>query len=514
MKRLASWTLAFALLGCSGGGDATSAEGTTGPTGSRSVTQGGAQDIAYFRSIVSRGEVPRPDTIEPVGFFAEHAVDLPSADCGDTVCMHAMLGVAPGVDRESNWTMGFVALNSPVDPRELARPATHVVLVIEDTERTALVATSASTVLRAFTTELLAGDRVSIVRVGSRAEVLADGVSPSDPAVAAAAARFSASSSSAALYDGLALASELVLDLEGFEGAHRVVLMTSGIADAGVTDSMRIVALGEALARTGVGTSVIGMGASYRPELAMQLSEGGGGSYYFAEDAADLEQIVTLEGRTSLFPLATDFELIVEPAPGYRVGRVYGARRAWSEQIAAHLASPVLMVGNRTGASDVEEGRRGGGGGLFVELIADPELGATIGANAPAFTARATWIDAVTREPISQEIVVENGLAPGENPTGMFPHFSDPARGKAFMMLNMYLSLRTTTELFHGGNCPEALGIVPALDATYVAWQDEYADPDIDADWELLLALDANVRSQCGPVEPQAPSAPMGCFYD
>ncbi len=505
--------MALALFGCSSG-DSTSSLGPEGPTGSRSVTQGGAQDIAYFRSIVGRGEVPRPDTIEPVGFFAEHAVDLPPADCGDSVCMHAMLGVAPTIDRSSNWTMGFVALNSPVDPRELARPDTHVVLVIEDTARTTLVASSAANVLRAFTAELLAGDRLSIVRVGSRVDVLANGVGPSDPAIAEAAGRFTGLDPSAALYDGLARASELVADLEGFEGAHRVVLMTSGVADAGVTDSMRIVALGEALARTGVGTSVIGMGESYRPELAMQLSEGGGGSYYFAEDAADLEQIVHLEGRTSLFPLATDFELVVEPAPGYRVGRVYGARRAWSEQIAAHLASPVLMVGNRMGADDVDEGRRGGGGGLFIELIADAELGRSIGPNAPAFTARASWTDAVTGTPISQEIVVENGLAPGENPSGMFPHFSDPLRGKAFMMLNMYLALRTSTELFYGGDCAEALGMAPALQATYEAWQGEYADPDIDADWALLQALDTNLRGQCGAVEPQAPSAPMGCFYD
>lgn len=512
MKKLVSLAVSLALLGCSSGDSAATVP--EGPTGSRGVTQGGAQDIAYFRSIVDRGDVPRPDTIEPVGFFAEHAVDLPPADCGESVCMHAMLGVAPSVDHESNWTMAFVALNSPVDPRELARPDTHVVLVIEDTARTALVSSSASTILRTFTTELLADDRVSIVRVGARADVLAHGIAPSDPAIADIAWQLSGSQPSAALYDGLATASQLITDLEGFEGAHRVILMTSGIADAGVTDSMRIVALGEALARTGVGTSVIGMGESYRPELAMQISEGGGGTHYFAEDAADLDQIVRLEGRTSLFPLATDFELVVEPAPGYRVGRVFGARRAWAEQIAAHLTSPVLMVGNRMGAADVDEGRRGGGGGLFIELIADPVLGADIGANAPAFTARATWIDAASGTPVSQEIVVENGLAPGENPGGMFPHFSDPARGKAFMMLNMYLSLRTTTELFHEGDCAEALGIVPALTGTYEAWQGEYADPDVDADWELLVSLNANVRSQCGAVVPQAPTAPMGCFYD
>jgi len=482
--------------------------------GSRSVTQGGAQDIGHFRSIVESGAVPRPSTIEPVGFFAEHAIDLPEADCGERVCMHANLAVAPGIDRESNWTMAFVALNTPVDPRELDRPDTHIVLAIEDTVRTARVREYAEQAFRAFANELLPADRISVIRVGERAEVLASAVRPTDPALATASRSFTGLDSRAALYDGLARASALIEDMSTFEGAHRVVLLTSGRADAGVTDQMRVVQLGDALAAAGVGVSVIGAGQDYRPELAMQISEGGGGSYYFAEDASDLEEIFTLEGRTSLFPLATNFGLVIEPAPGYRVGRVYGARRAWSEQAAAYLTSPVLMVGNRTGAEDVDEGRRGGGGGLFVELIVDPEIAADIGPDALAFTARAEWTDAESGEPVIQQISINNALAPGANPGGMFPHFADPLRGKAFMMLNMYLSLRTTVELFHGGDCAQALGIPPAMLPTYEGWQAEYDDPDVDADWALLTQLSSNVRSQCSDITPVAPVAPMSCFHD
>ncbi len=512
MRRFASLACALALAGCSAG--TTDAIG--GPSGSRGVTQGGAQDIAYFRSIVARGEVPRPDTLEPVGFFAEHQVDLPPADCGDSVCVHAMLAVAPSIDHVNNWTMAFVAMNTPIDPATLERPPTHVVLVVEHTARTALATSNASTMIGALSSQLTADDLVSVLSVDASVSALASAVSPDAPELVDAANTLASPGpeTGAALYDGLARASDLIAGLEGFEGAHRVVLVTSGIADAGITDQMRIVALGEALAQNRIGLSVVGVGDGYRPELAMQLSEAGGGSYYFIDQASAIEEIFRLEGSTSLFPLATGFELVVEAAPGYRVGRVYGARRAWAEQIAAHMTSPVLMLGNRTGANDTTEGRRGGGGGLFVELIADASTAGSIGADAPAFTARATWTDAASGEPVTQEIVVNNALRPGENPGGMFPSFSDPARGKAFMMLNMYLSLRATTELFQAGNCAEARGMVPAMQATYDAWQAEYADPDIDADWSLLMDLEDNVAAQCGAVEPRAPSVPMGCFYD
>ncbi len=508
-----SVALCAALAGCSESGAST--DGLPGPMGSRSVTQGGAQDIGFFRSIVDSGGVPRPSTIDPVGFFAEHAVDLPPADCGDSVCVHGNLAVAPGIDQESNWTMAFLAMNTPVDARDLARPDTHVVIVVEDTTRTQLFASRATEILRIFANELLPGDRISVVRVGERAEVVAQALAPADPALAEVPARLNGSATQAALYDGLARASLVIEDVgETFAGSHRVVLVTSGIADAGVTDAMRIVGLGDALASRGVGVGVVGLGEGYRPEIAQQISEGGGGAYYFAETATDLVEIFTLEGRTSLFPLATDFELTIEAAPGYRVGRVYGARRAWAEQSAAYLTSPVLMVGNRTGADDTSDGRRGGGGGLFVELIVDAELAAGIPAGAPAYTATARYVDAQTGEVVTQTFEVTNALAPGDNPSGMFPHFADPLRGKAFMMLNMYLSLRTTTELYHGGNCAQALGIVPAMELTYEGWQGEYDDPDIEADWALLTRLSDNVRGVCSGIAPQAPVAPMSCFYD
>ena len=107
------------LIGC--GSDEASGEGSP-PVGSRSVTQGGAQDIARFRSVVESGEVPAPDVLDPIGFFAEHALDQPPADCGRAVCAHPNLAVAPRFNG-GNWTMAYVTLNSPIDPRDShARP--------------------------------------------------------------------------------------------------------------------------------------------------------------------------------------------------------------------------------------------------------------------------------------------------------------------------------------------------------------------------------------------------------
>ena len=93
--KLLSVSLCALAFGCSTGDAGTDAT----PGGSVNVAQGGAQDFAQFRALVEAGKVPTPDTLDPVGFFAEHALDMPKADCGKDVCVHPFLAVAPRFDQ-------------------------------------------------------------------------------------------------------------------------------------------------------------------------------------------------------------------------------------------------------------------------------------------------------------------------------------------------------------------------------------------------------------------------------
>ena len=495
VSRLLRLTSLLALLaGCSSAG-APASERVT-PDSSRAVTQGGAADIAQFRAIVDEGRVPAPDVLDPVGFFAEHAVDLPPADCGQDVCVHQSLAVAPRFDG-THWTMAYVAMNTPVDPASVSRRDTHLVLVVE---RTARIDLASSAALREMLIALRPTDRVTVLGYDATVDVLADRVQSTDPALASLP--LNGAADQAALYDALGRAAALLGDDE--ELAGRVILLTSGLANAGLNDADRIENLAGALGQSGVPVSVIGAGRDYEASLPARIAEAGGGSLYFAQNGDDLRDVLAIEAQTALTPLATDFELRLEPAPGYRIGRVFGARRAVLEPGAATLASPVLMIGNRSGSDDVEQGRRGGGGGFFIELLV--EDGADVGRGAPAFTVRASWTAASSGERQSHEATVDNALAPGEVPSGMWPSFSDPTRGKPFMMINLYFALTLSVELFHTGDCAGALGVEPMLEPAYDGWQAEYSDPDIDADWTLLRAIHTNMQSQCSAVEPVPPS--------
>jgi len=498
--------LAGLATGCSLSGDAALGEGSPTGTGSVGVGQGGAQDIGELRAIVSEGQVPAPDTLEPLGFFAEHALDLPPADCGERVCVQPSLAVAPRFDG-SNWTMAFVALNSAVDPASEPRPDAHIVIAIEATDRTQAELAMLSSAVRELVIPLRAADRVSVIEIGDRAEVHGASLLPTDPALGAAIAEVATSitSTRAATYDGLALAART---LDGWTGARRVVLLTSGRADAGVTDESRVLALADALGRDGVSLSVVGLGDSYEARLPSAIGDLGTGTYSFAESPAALVEILRIEGRTALVPLARDFQMQLTASPGYRIGRVYGARTVIADATTATLRSPMLVLGQREGSSDVEHGRRGGGGGIFVELIADPSLG--IAAGAPAFLVDATFVDPSTGVLRTLQREVVNALAPGQNPDDMWPSFSDPERGKPFMMLNMYLALRGVLDFYDAGDCSRAIGVVDMMQLSVDGWQGRFDDPDIDADNHLLLDVRANVASQCESSEPVAPVQPRG----
>lgn len=496
--------------------DAGTTEGR--PNRSLNVGQGGAQDIGYFRSIVAAGGVPRPETLDPVGFFAEHAVDLPEASCGEVVCVHTSLAIAPRFDG-SNWTMAFLGLNTAVDPAALPRPPVHLVLAIDTSAATASIRTDLVESVRGMLATMRPEDRVSLVRVGAVADRVLGPVAPGDRTLGTALTNLaSASDTGVALYDGLAVAGQAALERASPDTLSHITLVSSGAASRGITSHERIVALAEQLADEGVSISLVGGGEAFDDRIPLAIGEIGSGAYYFAADAEDLGRVLDLEGRTRLVPIARDLVVRVVPAPGYRVGRVYGARRMTATDEEARLETPVLLVGQRDGAMDVEDGRRGGGGGLFVELVADAESG--IAEEMPAFSVEASYVDALSGEAVTVTDTRTNPLRPGVNPPTMMAELTDPvpSRAKAFMMLNMFLALRASTELFDVEDCERSLGVIDMMSRSVELWQGtEFADPDIAADWELMLDLRDNVRTQCeaifGPVTPVEPRGfPGGCM--
>lgn len=88
---------------------------------------------------------------------------------------------------------------------------------------------------------------------------------------------------------------EGVTQLTGTTGQRRVLLLTDGQANQGITDSDRLVAMTGQAYGTGVATTTIGFGADFNEELLTAMSDAGGAGAHFAESTEDVPAIFDAE---------------------------------------------------------------------------------------------------------------------------------------------------------------------------------------------------------------------------
>jgi Ca-activated chloride channel family protein len=99
-------------------------------------------------------------------------------------------------------------------------------------------------------------------------------------------------------------------------GINRVVLITDGQANVGLTNVDEIVSQAMGLFQRGVSTSTIGIGADFNESLLMPMAESAGGNAWHVVEADDMQRIfqTELEGLISQFGHTVSLGLI--PADG------------------------------------------------------------------------------------------------------------------------------------------------------------------------------------------------------
>jgi Ca-activated chloride channel family protein len=109
--------------------------------------------------------------------------------------------------------------------------------------------------------------------------------------------------------------SERMLD----QGINRVVLITDGLANVGVTSTDEIVTQSMGLYQRGVSTSTIGIGADFNEDLLMPMAQSGGGNAWHVVEPDDMRHIfqTELEGLIAQFAHTVSLSLI--PADGVRI---------------------------------------------------------------------------------------------------------------------------------------------------------------------------------------------------
>ncbi|MEQ1571202.1 MAG: VWA domain-containing protein [Myxococcota bacterium] len=106
--------------------------------------------------------------------------------------------------------------------------------------------------------------------------------------------------------------------------ASRVVVLSDGKANVGVTDDQALVRFAADLAGDGIALTAVGLGLDYNEDLLARLSDVGGGSYHFVDDATSLTTVFEQELARTASVVATGTLVHVELPPGVSPVEVVG----------------------------------------------------------------------------------------------------------------------------------------------------------------------------------------------
>ena len=187
-------------------------------------------------------------------------------------------------------------------------------------------------------------DAVSLVQFDNRVQRLWPAVPLGDGAPLRAAIAAIHSGGNTHLHGGWHEGAETLADVAG-TGLKRVILLSDGQANEGLTDATAIAAQCAEWAARGVTTSTYGLGNSFNEELMVAMARAGGGNHYYGDTAEDLmdpfQQELELLGNLCLrdlhlsatVPDGVEVQMVNDLPPvdgGWRLTDLVWGAEAWA----------------------------------------------------------------------------------------------------------------------------------------------------------------------------------------
>lgn len=285
---------------------------------------GGGFSSASMTTIRSGIALP-PESILVEEFYNYHFHDIPTPIDNRPIALDARWGnkTANSANRTAYLQVGL-ATNRDVD-LDLARPLNLCFVIdhsssmleggrLEDVKKSLLAALK----------KLRPVDRISIVIFNHNAETLVEPMLMDQPALVRSAITAIRADGSTNLNDGLVLGFQQVEKHLDAAYNNRVVLLTDGKANNGVTYSESIINNANAFIKKGIELSTIGLGQDYNHALLRQLSESGNGLLHFVGDNRDIEKVFVEELDGLLACVAQKPTLTIEFDQRLQVEHIYG----------------------------------------------------------------------------------------------------------------------------------------------------------------------------------------------
>ncbi len=280
------------------------------------VGQGGVSSASYSLARAAANTdingmylMPSPELFRVEELINYHRHDLPLPKAGQRVHLDLQQ-----MRTEQGKTVFQIGVTTPraMDPSK--RVPLNVVLVIDRSgsmggDRISKVRDA----LRLFAEQFRECDRLSIVGFGNDAKVdLAAGQKNSVEKIAKVVDSLEADYGGTNLYAGLMLGYKTALQHYDPQRTNRVIFLTDGNANVGVTESEEIAEQSTRCNAKGISLMTIGLGVDFNYGLLRQISDAGLGPMHYVADAEDIQKIFVEEVDSLLAPAASQVILALD----------------------------------------------------------------------------------------------------------------------------------------------------------------------------------------------------------
>jgi len=290
------------------------------------LAQEGASSAAAARTryLAESGLIPTSREVAVEEFINYHRHQIGRPKAGEAVSLDVRWGNnAVSEDDPAILQLGFST--ALVNDRQQLGPL-NLALVIDKSgsmaESDKMSRVKASLV--ALVSQLRDTDVLSISLFDSYADVLLLACTLSDRGRVLELIRQIEPGGSTNLHAGLMLGYHEALKNYRKDGTNRVILLTDGIANQGVTEPDQIAANSQAFNERGIDLSTIGVGLDLNQDLLRQLAKSGRGLFHFVADVQDLNKVFIKELQSLLSLVATDPRVEVFYPSEMRLAQVYG----------------------------------------------------------------------------------------------------------------------------------------------------------------------------------------------
>jgi Ca-activated chloride channel family protein len=252
----------------------------------------------------------------------------------------------PAVRRDAPVTLDLLIriVPPPINSATAQRPPLNLALVLD---RSGSMAGNQkigfSRQAAAFAVEqLLPTDRVSVTIFDDVVETIVPSTTAEHKAAIIARINAVEPRNSTALHAGWQEGGRQVQQHRMAEGLNRVLLLTDGLANVGVTTTDAICADVKSLSREGVGTTTLGVGRDYNEDLLEAMARSGDGNYYFIESPVQLADTFQTEMLGLMATVGRALVLALQPGEGVVVADVLNDL---SRDPEGRLSLPNLILG-------------------------------------------------------------------------------------------------------------------------------------------------------------------------